>query len=150
MQPSFQPIILPVPHFYRPERGECLAASVAMVLAHYKININYTRILKVLAVQKTLGTPFPNIRKLTELGITVFYQRGSIYELYAHLQNGNPVIIPVKTQELPYWDENTDHAVVLVGMNSQMVYLNDPVFENPTIPVTQGDFDLAWLERDEY
>ena len=31
----------------------------------------------------------------------------------------------------------------------KQVYLNDPEFPHAPIPVSIGDFDLAWLERDE-
>jgi hypothetical protein len=65
------------------------------------------------------------------------------------LSNGWPVITPVKTRELPYWDEDTDNAVVVVGMDAQFVYLNDPALETAPIQVSQGDFGLAWLEHDE-
>ena len=66
------------------------------------------------------------------------------------MTNNQPAIIFLKTSQLPYWGEATDHAVVLVGMDNQFAYLNDPVFTNAPISVPIGDFDLAWLERDEF
>ncbi len=37
-------------------------------------------------------------------------------------------------------------------MNSILlpVYLNDPARPNAPIEVSHGDFDLAWLEQDEF
>lgn len=35
-------------------------------------------------------------------------------------------------------------------MDAQSVYLNDPAFANAPIQVSQGDFQLAWLEHDEF
>lgn len=69
--------------------------------------------------------------------------------LRKHLQSGQPCIAFVKTGELPYWKRNIDHAIVVVGIDDTHIYLNDP--DLPTAPtrVSIGDFDLAWLERDE-
>jgi uncharacterized protein YvpB len=55
----------------------------------------------------------------------------------------------VQTIELPYWSEPTDHALVVTGLDKTSIYLNDPAFANAPIQVPHGDFDLAWLERDE-
>ena len=35
-------------------------------------------------------------------------------------------------------------------MNEEEIYINDPAFARAPIAITHGDFDLAWLERDEY
>ena len=48
------------------------------------------------------------------------------------------------------WNESTLHAVVVVGMDDQHVYLNDPGFPEAPVKVSHGDFGLAWLERDEF
>ncbi len=55
----------------------------------------------------------------------------------------------MKTRELPYWDEATNHAVLVVGLDKAPVDVNDPQFSNAPIKVSRGDFDLAWLEWDE-
>lgn len=86
-------ILLPVPHLQQQERGECLAACAAMLLAYVAF---------------------------------------------------------VKTGELPYWDEDCDHAVVVAGLDDEVVYLNDPAFPDAPVQVPRGDFDLAWLGRDEF
>jgi uncharacterized protein YvpB len=55
--------------------------------------------------------------------------------------------MPVSTVELPYWQISTDHAVLVVGMDGQRVYLHDPAFANAPIQVSMGAFELAWLEQ---
>jgi hypothetical protein len=35
-------------------------------------------------------------------------------------------------------------------MDDTHVYLNDPALPNAPILVSRGDFELAWLERDEF
>jgi len=121
-----------------------------MVLNYWRVSVQYQRLFKLLNIQKGLGTPFPHIREVVRMGVNVTYQRGGLIDLHTFLLKGSPIIVPVRTIELPYWDADTDHAVVVVGMDERYIYLNDPAFARAPIAVTHGDFDLAWLERDEY
>lgn len=134
---------LPVPHQQQHERGECLVACAAMILVYLGVSITYKRLLKLLQVRSQIGAPASSIHKLEQLGITVVYQQGTLAELHSHLANGRPCIVFLKTGELPYWDEDSDHAVVVVGLDDNLVYLNDPEFPDAPIQVPRGDFDLA-------
>ena len=69
--------------------------------------------------------------------------------LRTHLQNNQPCIVFVDTGQLPYWDESANHALVVVGLDEDYVYVHDPEFPNAPLQVSIGDFDLAWLEHDE-
>lgn len=71
-------------------------------------------------------------------------------QIQDHLANDHPCIAFVNTAELPYWTEATGHAVVVVGIDDDNLYLNDPAFHDAPKKVSQGDFLLAWLEADEY
>lgn len=142
--------ILTVSHFQQRERGDCLVACVAMVLDYMGIQQSYRRLYKLLNIKKGLGTALYNIRRLEKLGVTILFQQGNLAQLHSHLKQNEPSIVPVKTAELPYWKEDTDHAVVVVGLDDQFVYLNDPFFPVAPLRVSTGDFDLAWLERDEF
>lgn len=146
----FSYVLLPVAHVQQRGESDCLVACVDMVLKYLNAPMDYQRLFKALRTNEQTGTPFPNIQRLEKLGITVVFQQGTLFQLYKFLQNGWPVIRPVKTQELHHWEMDTDHAVVVVGMDDQWVYINDPAFARAPIPVAHGDFDLAWLERDEY
>ncbi|MEM7534869.1 MAG: C39 family peptidase [Chloroflexota bacterium] len=76
--------------------------------------------------------------------------QGTLDNLYDALTKNVPAIVPVQTAELPYWNHTPNqHAVVLVGMDAQFVYLNDPAFHIPALRVPIGDFDLAWLGQGE-
>lgn len=143
-------MILPVPHLKQQNWGECLVACVGMVLAYLGISVNYNQLCELLEVRSGIGTPAYKVQNLTQLGLHIIYQQGTIVELYHYINNNIPCIALVKTIELPYWTESTDHAVVVVGFDEQYIYLNDPEFEVAPWRVSKGDFDLAWLERDEY
>jgi ABC-type bacteriocin/lantibiotic exporter with double-glycine peptidase domain len=144
------PVILPVSHFQQREYGECLAACAAMVLGYFGVIVAYNRLLKLLRIELGLGTPAYNIRRLEQFGFTVIYQQGTLAELHEHLTHNHPCIAMVKTEQLPYWTESIDHAVVVVGVDDEAVYLNDPAFSNAPFRVSHGDFGLAWLDRDEF
>ena len=65
------------------------------------------------------------------------------------LSNHHAPIVAVDAGELPYSDRSTSHVVVVVGIDDHYVYLNDPALTTGAVPVPWGDFDLAWLEKDE-
>jgi len=121
-----------------------------MVLLYLGKRINYHQLVRLLQTRPGYGTPFSNVRILTNLQITVIYKQGRLIDLLSILQAGKPIITPVQTSELPHWMTDAAHAVVVVGMDDKMVYINDPAFPNAPIPVPHGDFDLAWLTHDEY
>lgn len=121
-----------------------------MVLAYLNFPVDYNRLLKLLLIKSGIGTPAFNIRNLERWGVTVIYKQGTLEELANHLTGGSPCIVSVQTNELPHWKgAKLLHAVVVVGLDQHYVYLNDPGFPDAPIQVSHGDFDLAWLERDE-
>lgn len=120
-----------------------------MALAHLGHAIDYARLLKLLKVQ-SYGAPAGNIRFLADLSLAVVYSQTDMVGLTAMLQDGWPVIVFVRTNELPYWTCGTDHALLVVGYDENQVYVNDPDRAEFPIAVPQGDFELAWLARDYY
>ena len=149
MHSPYAPVLLSVPHLQQPRDGDCLPVCAYMVLAYMGKKTRYWR-LRWLLGTKSFGTPFLHIRYLESLGITVEAQaKGNLTTLHQHLTQNHPCIVSLQTENLPYWNRNALHAVVVVGMNENYIYLNDPELPDAPIPVTQGDFDLAWLAQDE-
>ena len=144
-----KPVLLTVDHIRQRVPGECVAACAPMILNYMGLLVDYNGLIKLLRIT-TGGTPSFRVLDLEILGITVIYKQGSFQELREHLLQNRPCMAFVFTGELPYWDEATSHAVVVTGLDDDNVYVNDPAFPDAPIPVSKGDFDLAWLERDEY
>lgn len=119
-----------------------------IVLAHIGRSVRYQQLMRMLGTQE-YGPPFTNLRHLNQLGVTVIINTGDFDQLYAHLVQNRPCIVSVQTAELPHWNRRSEHAVVVVGMDSQYIYLHDPAFEIASILVPHGDFDLAWLAQAE-
>lgn len=66
------------------------------------------------------------------------------------IEQGFPPIVFVNTKELSYWPETTGHAVIVVGFEGDLIYLDDPAFADAPQAVPVGEFDLAWLELDQF
>lgn len=111
--------------------------------------VEYSQLLSLLKI-KIFGAPAGNIRNLAQLELAVTYSITDVKGLIRLLQNGVPAIIFLRTGDLPYWQHQTDHAVIVVGYDdeAQLIYLNDPYFDEAPIAVSVSDFELAWLERD--
>jgi len=118
-----------------------------MVLDYLGRSTPYEQLLRFLDV-KPWGAPAYNVQRLTALGLSVLYTEGTLQALEQHIQQGHPCIVFVHTEPLPYWSENTNHAVVLIGFDEENAYLNDPFFPEAPQIVSLGDFELAWLARD--
>lgn len=48
--------------------------------------------------------------------------------------------------ELPYWEHDTAHAVLVAGMEQAIIWVHDPAFDKAPIPVPVDDLSLAWYE----
>ena len=140
--------LLSVSHQQQRQQADCLAACAAMLLDYLHIPVRYSRLLSLLEVS-AIGTSFGKLRNLETLGLSVRVEGGDIETLQGHLSQGLPVIAFVDTGQLTtYWAEQTDHAVVVVGIEGEFVYLNDPAFPSgPQMPPLR-EFELAWEEKD--
>lgn len=138
-------VLLPVSHLKQTSEGDCLAACAAMVLKHLGLTLSYPDLLELLKI-RSYGAPAGNIRLITQLGLSVTDLPG----LIQLLEQGSPVIVFLRTGDLPYWKYNTDHAIVVTGYDSEahQLFVHDPYANEAPIAVTQGDFELAWSERD--
>ena len=142
-------VLLPVSHLKQQGEGDCLAACAAMVLEHLDRAISYRDLLQLLRI-RSFGAPAGNIRLLAQLGLDVTYSVTDFNGLTKLLDEGLPVIVFLRTGDLPYWQHAADHAVVITGYDSEtrQVFVNDPYTDEAHIAVAQGDFELAWSERD--
>lgn len=154
MPPPFTKLVLPVGHVPQQRIGDCLVACAGMLLTYANKPFHYCQVLRQLKTND-FGTVFSNIRHLTVPGATVQVSRGDIDRLYQHLQRNQPLAVALRTAELPHWyndpsrGEEVAHAVVVVGMDQTMVYLNDPAFQRAPLQVPHGEFQLARIDFDE-
>lgn len=138
---------LAVPHRTEEFVGGCLPACCQMALAFLGIIRTQRQIAALIGHIEAAGTPAPNVARLSDWGVAVrYFPWANLNDLQRGLKRGIAVIAFVRTGELPYWEEDVPHAVVVVGMDTTagIVYVNDPAFERAPIAVPVGDFILAW------
>ncbi len=139
-------ILLNVSHRkQRLRSAECLPACVAMVLGYLGQPVEYNALLSLLRTRSDVGTAAANVRHLETLGVNVRLFHADLDAVRESLVNGWPVIAFVETSHLPHWSEATDHAVLIVGIDDEAVYVNDPEFEQVPQRIPRVQFELAWL-----
>lgn len=136
----------PVPAYKQSYPGRCLPACVRMVLAYYGDKREEDDLARLLQSRR-FGTRASNVRRLEVIGYSVTYGQTTLAQLKDHLANNIPPIVFLQTGPLPYWEENVNHAVVLVGMTVDQAYVLDPAFDSvQSIPLDA--FQLAWSDFD--
>jgi ABC-type bacteriocin/lantibiotic exporter with double-glycine peptidase domain len=124
-----------------------------MLLQYLQIPFTYERLRRRLGTTEG-GAAFEHLLQLQALGLTVYIRRNDdLRVLLAHLETWLPIIVAVETWPLPYWQSRTDltdaeketnHAVVVVGVIDDTVYLNDPSFAEAPQTVPVEAFLTAW------
>ena len=142
-------VLLNVPHRRQRLRADCLPSGVVMVLHYFDCPIAYSHLISLLGTCD-FGTPAESIVRLEDLsiGVKVTLSHTDVHGLRRHLEAGRPAIAFVNTGDLPYWSEVTDHAVVVVGMDDDEFYVNDPYFDQAPQRISRIHFELAWLRFD--
>jgi ABC-type bacteriocin/lantibiotic exporter with double-glycine peptidase domain len=118
-----------------------------MVLAYLGHPLPYEQLVELLGT-RWFGTPFRHIKRLERLGLKVTITELSLAELTNHLQAGLPIIAYVYTTDLSYWTRSADHVVVIVGIDDEHVYVNDPVQVQAPQAIPRIEFELAQLRYD--
>ena len=145
--------VLNVPHFQQAVDGFCLPACAQMVLAYLGIEHSQKDLASRLGTRPIAGTPYSRVTRLVDLGLDVTYKTNAdLKALAGHIERGAPVIVPVQTVELPYWNGHASrHTIVVIGMDEtgRTAQVLDPALSSPDpIPVPLGDLLLAWDEME--
>ena len=139
--------LLAIPHRVEAFAGGCLPACLQMALAFFGLDWPQERIASQIGHITGAGTPARNVVRLSAPGIRVSYvAQGTLAQVEQSLAEGAVPILFVRTGELPHWEEDTAHALVIVGIENDVIIIHDPAFEHAPIPVPIDDFSLAWYE----
>ncbi len=118
-----------------------------MILSYLGQDVSEARLAQLLG-SRSFGTPAGRIRRLETWGFSVTYGPTNLTHLQALIHGGIPCIVFLQAGQLSYWTEESYHAVVVVGLTEEMVYLNDPAFDHAPQTTPIDDFVLAWSDFD--
>jgi ABC-type bacteriocin/lantibiotic exporter with double-glycine peptidase domain len=122
-----------------------------MVLAYLGISRSQDSIGKTLGLNPPFGVRHSNIKKLASSKIKVTYQAGTLEDIRHWLEQSVPVIIFVQAGDLPHWSGYSfQHAVVVVGLEEQAIYVMDPALADGPTLVDEEAVMLAWHSMDYY
>jgi ABC-type bacteriocin/lantibiotic exporter with double-glycine peptidase domain len=139
--------LLQVPHHRQSHAGACLPAAARMILEFLGQTVSEAELAHLLGTQ-AFGTPAPNLHRLEQMGFLIVYESVTLAALRSHLEAGIPCIVFVRTGDLPYWDEDTAHVLVAVGIDDDAIYVNDSALDEAPQTVPLDYFLLAWSEFD--
>lgn len=140
---------LPLTHVKQSRRGTCLSACARMVLLALGDDVSEDQLARLFDTE-WYGTPASRIQRLTQRGYLTIYEQTTLEQLQHDLLQHIPVIIFLRTGDLPGWQEDVAHAVVLVGLTANTAIIHDPVREAGPDEVNLDAFLLGWSEMDYY
>lgn len=121
--------LLPIEHRTQETENGCLAASVQSVLAYFNITQSQRRLNRILGLT-SLGVPFSHIARVEQLGVNVTILYGEENRIREQLDMERPLIYPVQTGQLHYWNKiNVQHAITVIGYDNEYLFVNDPAFD---------------------
>lgn len=140
---------LPVSHKEQSQQSDCLAACAVMVLDYIGIDASYDELLELLQIGE-YGALYGNLRHLEELGAKVLIARGELDSLHSCIERDLPPIVFVDTVELSYWNAASYHAVVVIGIEGNQIFVNDPAFADAPRKISVDEFMLAWIGMEQF
>jgi len=122
-----QKIFLNVTHFKQSKQYTCVPACVRMILDYLGFDLDEERLSEILSTTPR-GTKASNIARIQDIGVDVFLRSVSLFDLHNLLREKVPCIVFLWTGNLEYWNIDCWHAVVVVGLEEDAIYINDPFF----------------------
>lgn len=139
--------LLDVSHYKQRRLADCLPICVQMVADYLGLKLRYEHLVRLLGTRDS-GTAFRNLQRLDQLGVDVTVDYFDLDTVSSYLEKGIPVLAGVHTAELGYWSQSVNHVVVVVGLDPNFVYVNDPSLEKSPKVVPIVEFELAQMGFD--
>ncbi len=119
----------PLPHKVEAFAGGCLPACLRMALAYFGVDLSQTLIASRIRHIPGAGTPARNVALVSVPGIRIsYFTLGTLDQIRQSLTKNAVPIVLVRTSELPYWEEDTAHALIIARLNEDAIFVHDPAF----------------------
>ena len=135
-------------HYRQQDKAACIPASLRMVISHFDETLaealSEADLMRLLGTSST-GSLLEHLPHLSQLGFEASSEESSLTELalFLHLFQ-TPVIAVLYAGYVEYLQSDSLHAVVIVGIDEEKVYLNDPLRETRPIVLSIDQFNRAW------
>jgi ABC-type bacteriocin/lantibiotic exporter with double-glycine peptidase domain len=135
-------------HYRQQDKAACIPAAIRMVISHFDEtlaeSLSESDLMRLLGTGST-GSLLEHLPRLNQLGFEAISEESSLTELalFLHLFQ-TPVIAVLYAGYVEYLKSDSLHAVVIVGMDEEKVYLNDPLRETSPIVLSIDQFNRAW------
>ncbi|MDM8529616.1 cysteine peptidase family C39 domain-containing protein [Anaerolineales bacterium HSG25] len=139
--------LLTIEHARQEESAGCLAACTQMVLNYIGTAISQMELNRLFDLTK-MGVPYSRLKRLTKYDVEAMLKEGDLSDLQQLINQNVPPILFLRTGELSYWQDDTQHAVVMSGYEDDILLLNDPAFPSAPQRVLADELMLAWDEFD--
>lgn len=149
--------LLQVPHIKQSEPTSCGAATIAMVCQYFGIDKTEKEIWDYLKTPRTSvqGDFFidskKSLEKLGKLGL--YYIVGRSYwgfeESFQPIEQFLKLGLPVEVIQQGYPDPTLGHMRIVVGLDKDYVYVNDPEKDKGGTKMRRQEFYDAWEESGE-
>jgi hypothetical protein len=119
-----------------------------MVMADLGVTLSQVQLNQLFELTP-LGVPLSRLKRLAQHSVNVIiYRDGTLDDLVQAIDQNIPPIIFIRTSQLSYWREDTQHALVVSGYNGPHLLVNDPAFSEAPQSVLADEIMLAWDEFD--
>ena len=142
-----QKIFLNVTHLKQSKQYTCVPACVRVVLDYLGFDLDEEQLSEILSTTPR-GTTASNIARIQDIGVDVVLRSASLFDLRNLLKEKVPHIVFLWTGNLEYWNIACWHAVVVVGIEEDVIYINDPFFSDAPKKVVLDSFLEAWSHYD--
>lgn len=140
--------LLPTEHHPQEEDAGCLAACAQMALAGLGISLSQSELNQLFELTP-LGVPLSRLTRLDQYGVkATIHRHGTRDDLIQAVDQNIPPIVFIRTGQLSYWQEDTQHALVVRGYDGPHFLVNDPAFPDGPQTVLVDELILAWDEFD--
>jgi ABC-type bacteriocin/lantibiotic exporter with double-glycine peptidase domain len=139
---------LPIEHYPQEEDAGCLAACVQMALAWLEISVSQHELNRLFDLTP-VGVPLSRLKRLERYKIKVTIQKnGDLPQLLQCIDEGIPPLVFIHTGQLSYWQEDTQHVILMSGYEDRDLWVNDPAFPEGPQRIQADELMLAWDEFD--
>lgn len=149
------PSLLPVPDVRQSTTWTCGAAALQAVLAYYGVEYREGQLVELCGTSPEHGTPPEAILKVARAeGFQAKLRENlELADLARALQERQPVIVALQAwrdqTERPWSQEwDSGHYVVVIGLDRQNVYFEDPSLLGSRGYIRREEFEQRWHDID--